>query len=74
MCQAILTIWGIGRAGVIQITLLFVMAIGAVGLDYGFGVAVFVMFIVVALVVGVFVYRRDKQHKTTYRNVQTSLK
>jgi DMSO/TMAO reductase YedYZ molybdopterin-dependent catalytic subunit len=49
---------------------------GAIGssFDYGVGVLVFVMLIVVALVVGVLVYRRDKQHKTTYKNVQTSLK
>jgi DMSO/TMAO reductase YedYZ molybdopterin-dependent catalytic subunit len=41
--------------------------------DYGLGVLVFVMLIVVAVVVGMFVYRRDK-HKTVYKNVQTSLK
>jgi DMSO/TMAO reductase YedYZ molybdopterin-dependent catalytic subunit len=42
--------------------------------DYGLGVLVFVMLIVVAVIVGVLVYRRDKQHKTMYSNVQTSLK
>jgi DMSO/TMAO reductase YedYZ molybdopterin-dependent catalytic subunit len=42
--------------------------------DYGLGVLVFVMLIVVAVIVGVLVYRRDKQHKTMYTNVQTSLK
>jgi DMSO/TMAO reductase YedYZ molybdopterin-dependent catalytic subunit len=42
--------------------------------DYGLGVLVFVMLIVVAVIVGVLVYRRDKQHKNVYTNVQTSLK
>lgn len=42
--------------------------------DYGLGVLFFVVFIVVAVVVGVFVYRRDKQHKIVYTSVQTSLK
>jgi DMSO/TMAO reductase YedYZ molybdopterin-dependent catalytic subunit len=42
--------------------------------DYGLGVLVFVMLIVVAVIVGILVYRRDKQHKTRYTSVQISLK
>jgi DMSO/TMAO reductase YedYZ molybdopterin-dependent catalytic subunit len=42
--------------------------------DYGLGFLIFVMLIVIAIVVGVLVYRRDKQHKTTYTSVQISLK
>lgn len=47
---------------------------GVGSLDYGVVALVFVVLIVVAVVVGVLVYRRDKQHKTMYNNVQTSLK